>query len=75
MINEVGPLSIKKSVLSTKSRRTRNLSGGNLSSEERDELCFDEQNAVNTLLLEGDQVDAMMISEYNAKMQRQRLMT
>jgi hypothetical protein len=42
MINEVGPLSIKKSVLTIKSRRTRNLSGGNLSSEERDELFLEE---------------------------------
>jgi hypothetical protein len=68
MINEVGPLSIKKSVLTTKSRRTRNLSGGNLSSEEREDLSLEEQNAVNTLLQEGDQVDTMMIAEYNAKM-------
>ncbi len=75
MINEVGPLSIKKSVITTKSRRTRNLSGGNLSSEEREDLSLEEQNAVNTLLQEGDQVDTMMIAEYNAKMQRQRLMT
>jgi len=42
MINEVGPLSIKKSVLTIKSKRTRNLSGGNLSSEERDELFLEE---------------------------------
>ena len=70
MINEVGPLSIKKSILTTKSKKTRNLSGGNLSSEERDELFFEEQNAVNTLLMEGDQIDALMIADYNAKMQR-----
>jgi hypothetical protein len=75
MLNEVGPLSITKSVLTAKSRHTRNLSGGNLSSEGKDELFTDEMKAVNTLLMEGDQVDEMLIAEYNAKMQRQRLMT
>ena len=75
MLNEVGPLSIAKSVLTTKSRHTRNFSGENLSSEGKDELFTDEMKAVNTLLMEGDQVDEMMIAEYNAKMQRQRLMT
>jgi hypothetical protein len=60
-----------------KSKKARqesiNLSSG--LSEDKDEFSLEEINAVHNLIMEGDEVDQMLIAEYNRKQSRQRLLT